>query len=211
MVIFGLLLMRGGAASIKLASKIALGALLFLLTLGGTLGAETATFAGGCFWCMQEPYDKLPGVSSTVVGFSGGRTVNPSYKEVTNSDTGHYEVVQVEYDPAVVSYEQLLDIFWRNVDPLDDGGQFCDRGKSYLTAIFAHNNQQLRLANKSLQELESSERFNQPVATKIIEYETFYPAEEYHQKYYLTNSGRYKVYRFLCGRDTRLRVLWGSS
>ena len=210
MVIFGLLLTRGGAVSIKLVPKIAL---LLLLALGGTLEAETATatFAGGCFWCMQEPFDELPGVSRTVVGFSGGKTANPSYKEVTNGGTGHYEVVQVDYDPAIVSYEQLLDIFWRNIDPLDSGGQFCDRGNSYLTAIFTHDNQQRRAASSSLQELERSGRFAQPVVTEIINYSTFYPAEEYHQKYYRTNASRYKIYRYFCGRDTRLKELWGKS
>ena len=210
MVIFGLSLMRGEAVSIKLVPKIGL---LFLLTLGGALEAETATatFAGGCFWCMQEPFDELPGVSRTVVGFSGGRTVNPSYKEVTNGGTGHFEAVQVDYDPAVVSYKRLLDIFWRNIDPLDSSGQFCDRGNSYRTAIFVHNNQQRQAAMSSLQELDRSGRFAEPVVTEIIDYSAFYPAEEYHQKYYRTNASRYKVYRYLCGRDTRLQELWGRS
>ena len=214
MGIYGLLPIRARARSIKSAPKLISLTLLFILLFSGWgVAQETdgiATFAGGCFWCMQEPFDTLTGVERTVVGFSGGRTVNPSYREVTAGITGHYEVVQVHYDPDQVTYRQLVDIFWRNVDPLDGEGQFCDRGELYRTAIFTHNRDQRQVASASLRELNRSERFKNSIKTVILSYEAFYPAEEYHQNYYRTNSGRYKLYRYLCGRDTRLRELWGT-
>lgn len=217
MAIFGLLPMSGGAGSIKLAPKLFLMLIVafFLLGVGGTVvvNAEsaTATFAAGCFWCIQEPFNDLPGVTQTAVGFSGGTTVRPSYKEVTAGGTGHYEAVQVTYDPEVVSYRELLDIFWRNIDPLDAGGQFCDRGTSYRAAIFYHDGAQRRAARQSLNALEDSGRFQEPIVTEIKKYDAFYLAEDYHQNYYKKNANRYKVYRYLCGRDARLRELWGRS
>lgn len=164
-----------------------------------------ATFAGGCFWCMQGPFDKTSGVLKTVVGYTGGSTTNPSYKEVTSQSTGHYESIQVTYDPAVVRYETLLDIFWHNIDPTDAGGQFCDRGSSYRSAIFYHSDSQKRAAERSKAMI--GERLS--VVTPIVGSTKFYPAEEYHQNYYKKNPIRYKFYRSRCGRDSRLEELWG--
>lgn len=143
---------------------------------------STAVFAGGCFWCMEPPYDKLPGVVSTTSGYTGGQKVNPTYREVTVGDTGHIEAVQIAYDPKQVSYEKLLEVFWRNVDPLDKGGQFCDRGNTYTTAIFTQNEEQKKLAEQSKAEIEK--KLGKPVVTAIRKVATFYPAEDYHQDYY---------------------------
>ena len=170
-----------------------------------------ATFAGGCFWCMQEPFDVTPGVIRTTVGYSGGTVRNPTYKEVTYEDTGHLEAIQVTYDTDKVDYDTLLYIFWRNIDPVDDGGQFCDRGHSYKTAIFFHDSTQERLALASKREFERSGRFSEPIATDIREFDAYYLAENYHQDYYKTNSSRYKFYRRLCRRDDRLQNLWGDE
>jgi peptide-methionine (S)-S-oxide reductase len=174
-------------------------------------GQAVATFAGGCFWCMEPPYDKLDGVSATISGYIGGTKVDPTYKEVSAGGTGHAEAVQVTYDPAKVSYEQLLEVFWRNVDPLDAGGQFCDRGSQYRTGIFVHDEEQRRLAEASKQALEDSGRFAQPIVTEIADAGTFYPAEDYHQDYYEKNPIRYSFYRWNCGRDARLEQLWGDQ
>ena len=168
-----------------------------------------ATFAGGCFWCMEGPFDKLQGVKSTTSGYMGGTLENPSYEDVTYGDTGHKEVVQVIYDPALVSYDELLDVYWRNVDPFDDGGQFCDRGESYETGIFAHDAEQLAKAVASKQVLE--ERFGKPLVTEIEEAPAFWPAEDYHQDYYINNPLRYTYYRTACGRDRRLEQVWGDE
>ncbi len=172
-------------------------------------GLERATFAGGCFWCMEPPYDKVDGVVETISGFSGGRVANPSYDQVVRGGTGHLEVVEVIYDPEKVGYDRLLDIYWRNVDPFDGGGQFCDRGESYRPAIFVRNEEQERLAKISMQAL--SKRFEQPIAVTIEPLEAFYPAEEYHQNYYDKNPVRYKYYRWRCGRDARLEAVWGEA
>jgi len=171
-------------------------------------GLALATFAGGCFWCMEPPYDKLDGVVETISGFSGGHVPNPSYVAVVQGGTGHREVVQVVFDPARIDYAELLRVFWRNVDPLDDGGQFCDRGDAYRTAIFAHDDVQLEQARASLEALEASGRFEQAIVTPILRFESFYPAEDYHQDYYLKNPVRYAYYRWSCGRDSRLEALW---
>ncbi|MFP4409295.1 MAG: peptide-methionine (S)-S-oxide reductase MsrA [Alkalispirochaetaceae bacterium] len=193
------------------------GSLLLLLLfglLGTTLWAEEsakATFAGGCFWCMEEAFDKVDGVSETISGYAGGDVADPTYEQVTSGNTGHYEVLQVTYDPDVVSYEELLYHFWRNVDPVDGGGQFCDRGSQYLSAIFYHDRRQERLARNSLRELESSDRFSRPIATDIIELDEFYPAEGYHQNYYERNPLRYNFYKTACGREARLRSVWGEE
>lgn len=171
-----------------------------------------ATFAGGCFWCMEPPFDKLDGVISTTSGYAGGHVPNPTYKQVSAGSTGHAEVVQVVYDPEKISYQELLSVFWRNVDPLDSGGQFCDRGNQYRTAIFYHDEQQLRLGEQSKAALERSGRFSRPAATEIVPLNgNFYPAEEYHQDYYIKNPLRYKYYRKACGRDRRLEQLWGDE
>jgi peptide-methionine (S)-S-oxide reductase len=174
-------------------------------------GHALATFAGGCFWCMEPPYDKLDGVLATTSGYTGGDKADPTYQEVSAGGTGHAEAVQVTYDPTKVSYEQLLEVFWRNVDPLDAGGQFCDRGDQYRTAIFAHGDEQRQLAEQSKQALVDSGRFEQPIVTEVEEAGAFYPAEDYHQDYYQKNPLRYKFYRWNCGRDQRLAELWGEQ
>lgn len=171
----------------------------------------TALFAGGCFWCVEEAFDAIEGVVATTSGFAGGHVENPSYDRVVAGGTGHYEVVLVEYNPEQVSYDELLYAFWRNVDPLDGGGQFCDRGDHYRAAIFAGNEEEHRLALKSKAELEQSGRFDQPIATEILDRSTFYPAEDYHQNYYQKNPLRYRYYVTRCGRYARLNQVWGDE
>lgn len=170
----------------------------------------TATFAGGCFWCMEPPYDKLDGVIDTRSGFSGGHVVNPSYEQVVRGGTGHLEVVQITYDPNKVTYEQLLDVFWRNIDPFQANGQFCDIADTYRSAIFVHNDEQQRLAEASLAAIQS--RFpDQTIDTRILDFDAFYVAEDYHQDYYQKNPTRYNFYRWRCGRDQRLEEIWGDK
>jgi peptide-methionine (S)-S-oxide reductase len=173
-------------------------------------GLAVATFAGGCFWCMEPPFDKLEGVVSTTSGYTGGQKAGATYYEVTAGGTGHYEAVRVVYDPQKVSYDKLLDVFWRNVDPLDPGGQFCDRGASYRTAVFAHDTEQKHLATASKQALTDSRRFSKPVVTPILEAGPFWVAEDYHQDYYVKNPSKYQFYRWNCGRDARLEAVWGK-
>lgn len=170
-----------------------------------------ATFAGGCFWCMEPPYDKLDGVISTTSGYTGGKAQNPTYEQVSAGGTGHYEAVEVVYDPAKVSYERLLEVFWHNIDPLDGEGQFCDKGDQYRSAIFFHDDEQKRAAEASKQALTQSERLPGPIATEILPATTFFAAEDYHQDYYRKNPLRYRYYRFACGRDARLKELWGDD
>ncbi|WP_284646384.1 peptide-methionine (S)-S-oxide reductase MsrA [Paenibacillus silviterrae] len=172
---------------------------------------EIATFAGGCFWCMVTPFEELPGIISVVSGYTGGHTINPTYKEVCSETTGHAEAVQITFDPEVFPYEKLVDTFWRQVDPTDPGGQFHDRGESYRTAIFYHNEQQRRIAEASKKALEESKRFDRPIATQIVPAEDFYPAEEYHQNYHKKNPLRYKLYRKGSGRDTFIENHWGRT
>ncbi len=174
-------------------------------------GSATATFAGGCFWCMQPPFEKLDGVISTTVGYTGGHTKNPTYEEVSAGGTGHAESVQIIYDPAKISYDQLLDVFWHNIDPLTQDAQFCDHGHQYRSAIFFHDETQHQLADASKKRLEESKRFAQPIVTEIVAASEFYPAEDYHQNYHEKNPIRYKYYRWNCGRDQRLAVLWGNE
>ena len=176
-----------------------------------TAATAKATFAGGCFWCMEPPFDKLDGVISTTSGYTGGTKVNPTYQEVSAGITGHAEAVQVVYDPKKVTYEKLLDVFWHNVDPTQKDGQFCDHGTQYRTAIFAEDADQKRLAEASKAALAKSKPFKGDLVTEIVAASTFYPAEEYHQDYYLKNPIRYKYYRSGCGRDARLKELWGSD
>ena len=171
----------------------------------------TATFAGGCFWCMQPPFEQLPGVVSTTVGYTGGHTKNPTYEQVSSGETGHAESIQIVYDPRVITYEQLLDVFWHNVDPLTADAQFCDHGSQYRTAIFVHDDAQRHAAEASKKQLEQSGRFDRPIVTEIVAASEFYPAEEYHQKYHEKNPVRYKYYRWNCGRDQRLQALWGDQ
>ncbi|HEU0305832.1 MAG TPA: peptide-methionine (S)-S-oxide reductase MsrA [Lysobacter sp.] len=170
-----------------------------------------AIFAGGCFWCMEPPFDKLPGVKSTTSGYIGGHVANPTYEQVSAGRTGHAEAVQVRYDPALVSYATLLEVFWRNIDPLAVDRQFCDIGDQYRSAIFTLDAEQQRMAAESKRKLEASGRFKQPIATQIVAASRFYPAEGYHQDYYTKNPIRYKFYRFNCGRDQRLDQLWGRA
>jgi len=165
--------------------------------------------AGGCFWCMEPPYDKTDGVIATISGYSGGKTANPTYEQVSAGSTGHIEVVKVEYDPAKVSYEKLLDIFWRNIDPFDADGQFCDKGSQYRSAIFFGNDKEKELAEASKKQI--AEKLGQAVVTDILPASEFYPAEDYHQDYYEKNPLKYKFYRYGCGRDARLETVWGAA
>jgi peptide-methionine (S)-S-oxide reductase len=178
----------------------------------GAAGIEKATFAGGCFWCMVPPFDNLPGVVSVTSGYTGGHKENPTYEEVSGGTTGHAESVQIVYDPSKIGYGELLDIFWHNIDPLARDRQFCDEGNQYRSAIFFHNEEQSRLAEASKKVLEESPRFKGTVIyTGIVPASEFYPAEAYHQKYYKTHSLRYKAYRYSCGRDQRLKEIWGKQ
>ena len=170
-----------------------------------------ATFAGGCFWCMEPPYEKLPGVISVISGYTGGQKINPTYEEVSAGGTGHAEAVQVTYDPAKISYQKLLDVFWHNIDPTVTDQQFCDVGSQYRSEIFYHDAEQARLAKASRAKLEKEKPFREPIVTGITAATTFYPAEEYHQDYYKKNPLRYKYYRTGCGRDRRLKALWGDA
>lgn len=170
-----------------------------------------ATFAGGCFWCMEPPYDKLDGVVSTTSGYIGGHTKNPTYEAVSAGGTGHAEAVEITYDPARIGYAKLLEVFWRNIDPTVRNRQFCDIGDPYRSAIFYHDAEQRRLAEQSKAALEKSRPFPQPIVTEIVPAGVFTPAEAYHQDYYLKNPVRYKFYRYRCGRDQRLEELWGKA
>jgi peptide-methionine (S)-S-oxide reductase len=170
-----------------------------------------ATFAGGCFWCMEPPFDKLPGVISTTSGYTGGNTKNPTYEEVSAGRTGHAESVQILYDPAKISYAKLLDVFWMNIDPTVKDRQFCDHGTQYRSAIFYHDAEQKKLAEESKRKIEQSGKLHQPIVTEIVQLGEFYPAEDYHQDFYKKNSFRYNSYRLGCGRDRRLEELWGKA
>jgi peptide-methionine (S)-S-oxide reductase len=170
-----------------------------------------AYFAGGCFWCMEEVFEKVDGVIAAVSGYMGGTVQNPSYEDVSSGQTGHAESVEVLYDPSKVTYNQLLEAFWRNVDPITPNAQFCDHGTQYRAAIFYQNDQEKRFAEESRQAIEQSKRFNQPIVTQIMMASRFYPAEEYHQDFYKKNPIRYKFYKYNCGRAQRLEELWGKS
>jgi peptide-methionine (S)-S-oxide reductase len=170
---------------------------------------QLATFAGGCFWCMEPPFDKLDGVISTTSGYTGGRTKKPSYEQVKTGRTGHIESMQVKFDSSIVSYEQLLWLFWHNVDPTQANGQFCDEGNQYRTLIFYHDDDQKQLAEKTKQLVRKE--LAKSIKTEIVKSSTFYPAEQYHQDYYKKNPTKYKFYRFTCGRDARLKAVWGAK
>ncbi len=188
--------------------------LLLMVPAPGNSAEEAgarAIFAGGCFWCMEHPFDELPGVHATISGYIGGHKADPSYQEVSAGGTGHAEAVEIRYDPAQVSYEKLLEVFWRNIDPTDAGGQFVDRGDQYRSAIFYLDEAQRLAAERSRAELARSGRFARPLATEIVPAATFYPAEEYHQDYYQKNPLRYKFYRFNSGRDQFLDKAWGKE
>ncbi len=178
---------------------------------GNNENLETATLGGGCFWCMEHPFEILDGVLDVVSGYSGGMTKNPTYREVTSGTTGHIETVQITYNPEKISYNDLLDVFWRQIDPTDGGGSFVDRGSQYLNAIFYHDEEQKQTAEASIKELESTGRFDRPIVTKLIEFTTFYRAEEYHQDYYKKSADQYKQYRMYSGRDQFRELTWGWS
>ncbi len=171
---------------------------------------RTATFAGGCFWCVEADFEKVDGVVEVISGYTGGEKENPTYEEVSAGGTGHVEAVQVIYDPKKVSYHELLQFFWRHVDPTDPGGQFVDRGRQYRTVIFYHDDEQKRIAEASKSELAKSGRFDKPIVTEIVKFTRFYPAEDYHQDYYKTHGLRYKYYRISSGRDQFLHKVWGK-
>ncbi len=174
-------------------------------------GEAVATFAGGCFWCVESDFDKVPGVSRTISGYTGGHSKNPTYEQVSAGGTGHREAVQIFFDPKKVSYDKLLDVFWHSVDPTDAGGQFCDRGRSYETAIFTNSPAQMRAAATSKQKLEKSGVLKKPIATPVETAGAFYSAEGYHQDYYKKNPLRYRLYRYGCDRDSRIKEVWGKD
>ncbi|WP_062236196.1 peptide-methionine (S)-S-oxide reductase MsrA [Fictibacillus sp. FJAT-27399] len=169
---------------------------------------EKATFAGGCFWCMVKPFDELPGIHGILSGYTGGHVENPAYEEVKKGTTGHYEAVEITFDPVLFPYQKLLDLYWPQIDPTDDGGQFFDRGSQYKTAIFFHNEEQRELAERSKQEVASSGRFNKPIVTEILPASAFYSAEDYHQGFYKKNPEKYKQERIDSGRDTFIEENW---
>ncbi|MDL2717157.1 MAG: peptide-methionine (S)-S-oxide reductase MsrA [Acidobacteriota bacterium] len=175
------------------------------------VGFEKAAFAGGCFWCMQGPYDNLPGVVSTTVGYTGGDKASPTYHEVGSGGSGHIESIEIVFDPKKISYEKLLDVFWHNVDPTNPNGQFCDNGAQYRTAIFFESDAQRATAEASKKALAASGILKKPIVTEIVKAGTFWKAEEYHQSYYKKNPIRYNFYRSGCGRDARLKELWGAA
>jgi peptide-methionine (S)-S-oxide reductase len=208
--------MRRQTSKSTVGRRIGLGVLfsLGLVASAAAQGSEPqktaiATFAGGCFWCVEADFDKVEGVISTTSGYTGGRTANPSYEEVSRGGTGHAEAVEIVYDPAKVSYNKLLDVFWHNIDPLAKDRQFCDHGDQYRSAIFYHGDEQRAQAEASKTAVEK--RFKQPIQTQIVAAGPFYKAEEYHQDYYVKNPIRYKFYRFNCGRDAWLEELWGKK
>ena len=178
-----------------------------LATRAQTSSMDEAIFAGGCFWCVESDFDHVKGVISTTSGYIGGHSKNPTYKQVTGGDTRHIEAVKIEFDPKQVSFEQLINVFWRSVDPLDAGGQFCDRGESYTTAVFAIDDAQFEVAERTNKEV--ANQLGSEVATRILEATEFYPAEDYHQDYHNKNPLRYKYYRFRCRRDARIEKIWG--
>ena len=177
----------------------------------GSAQLEKATFAGGCFWCMEPAFDRLEGVVSVTSGYTGGTRKNPTYEEVSSGSTGHTESIQIVYDPSKIGYAKLLDVFWHNIDPTVENRQFCDTGRQYRSAIFYHNEDQKRLAEESKKALGASGRFKGPIYTEVALASEFYKAEEYHQKYYEKNPIRYNFYRFNCGRDSRLKEIWGKE
>ena len=174
-------------------------------------GLETAIFAGGCFWCVEADFDKVPGVVKTISGFSGGVTPNPTYKQMVTESTGHREVVQITFDPKKVTYAHLVDVLFHSVDPIDGGGQFCDRGHSYSTAIYATTPEQKKTAEAVKKKLQDSGVLKKPIVTPIEDAGPFFPAEEYHQDFYTKSPVRYKFYRFNCGRNARIQALWGEN
>ena len=170
-----------------------------------------ATLAGGCFWCMEPPFDKLDGVLSTTSGYLGGHKVNPTYRDVSSGTSGHIEAVQIEFDPKKINFTKLLEVYWKNVDPTRSDGQFCDKGEQYRPAIFYHDKLQRTIAISQKNKLSQNKNFPESIKVEILKATKFYPAEDYHQDYYLKNPVRYKFYRYKCGRDQRLKELWGNK
>ena len=199
----GMIMILGGAGMGKAADTVSGG------VPPGRL--EKATFAGGCFWCMEPPFEKLKGVHEVVSGYTGGHTENPKYGEVSSGRTGHAEAVEVLYDPSLITYDELLEVFWRNIDPTTKDRQFVDVGSQYRAAIFYHSEEQRKAAEDSKRNLEASGRFGKPIVTEIVPAGAFYPAEEYHQDYYKKSAARYKFYRFNSGRDQYLDRIWGKD
>ena len=205
--------------SITAVAALAISAFIAFSTTAQTPAAKVATpansakaiFAGGCFWCVESDFDKVPGVISTTSGYIGGTTANPTYEQVSAKGTGHAEAVEIVYDPQKVTYDRLVEYFWHTIDPTTKDQQFCDRGTPYRTAIFAQDAEQLKIARASKAALEKSKPFKDPVVTEVVLGTKFYPAEDYHQDYYLKNPVRYKYYRNGCGRDARLKDLWGDK
>jgi peptide-methionine (S)-S-oxide reductase len=193
------------------AGAVVLSSALVAPSFGQAQKPALATFAGGCFWCMEEVYDKVPGVISTTSGYMGGAKKHPTYEEVSAGVTGHAEVVQVAYDPSKVSYEKLLDVFWHNIDPTVKDRQFCDAGSQYRAAIFAHGDEQRKAAEASKAAIEKSKPFKDPIVTPVVAAGDFWPAEDYHQDYHTKNPVRYKYYKTGCGREARLKQLWGNA
>lgn len=177
----------------------------------GVKKLEIATFAGGCFWCMEPPYDKLPGVEKITVGYIGGTKVNPSYEEVSSGSTGHTEAIQLEYDPDLISFEKLVEVFWKNINPTQSNGQFYDMGSQYRTGIFYHSDEQKKIAEESKKNLEKTGKFKDPIATEITKASVFYPAEDYHQKYYKKKPDHYKRYSIGSGRVEYKKKVWGDE
>jgi len=186
--------------------------LFFFLTTSAqaTMKQETAIFAGGCFWCMEQPFDKLDGVISTTSGYTAGHKKNPTYREVSSGSTGHTEAVKIVFNPEKISYAELLEVFWKNIDPVAVNRQFCDSGTQYRSGIYYQNELQEKAAKQSFQQLKNNKLFEETIATEIIMASIFYPAEDYHQDYYQKNPLRYKFYRYSCGRDQRLEELWSK-
>lgn len=203
-LVLGLLLLSGLVVAAPGAAKDADQA-------AGAKPLAKATFAGGCFWCMEEALDKVDGVVSTTSGYTGGQKVSPTYEEVSSGGTGHAEAVQILYDPAKVSYARLLEVFWHNIDPTTPDRQFCDKGRQYRSAIFYQDETQKRLAEESKKALERAKPFKGPIVTEIVPASEFYPAEDYHQNFYQKNPIRYKFYKYNCGRAQRLEEIWGKS
>lgn len=196
------------------ASLLGSGMSLILTTQAQTVPdviSAKAIFAGGCFWCVESDFDRVPGVISTTSGYTGGKTLNPTYEQVSSHTTGHAEAVQVVYDPSKVSYEKLVDYYWHSIDPTVKDQQFCDHGTPYRTVIFVQDAEQMKIATASRAALEKSKPFKEPIVTEIVMASTFYPAEEYHQDYYKKNPIRYQYYRSSCGRDARVKQLWGHA
>lgn len=186
-------------------SRLLLAVILCGIQISVFAETKTAIFAGGCFWCMEKPYDEIEGVKSTISGYTGGHTENPTYKSTSTGTTGHYEALLVEYDANKVSYKTLLDVFWKNIDPFDANGQFCDKGPQYRAGIFTNDESEIKLAEESKQALQEKLKDKATIVTEILPEKKFYAAEEYHQNYYQKNPIRYKYYRYGCGRDNRLK------